>query len=569
MMRRSRRIEVRRLRLGRGTGNEVQLPDIRVDLAAAALYPRDGILTVQALGPSLLNVNGRRTRSSALEVGDEIQIGPYRLQLTDPPADCDVALVVELVQPLGDSLLRLSSQVGRRSQGAAIGKRIASWTCFLIVALVFIGGPVIAYFSNPQTTDPRISGKATPIANLVRLWEPGEISNAHRFFVADCTTCHRAAFRRVPDEACLGCHDEIGRHTEKAGEAENLRHAVPAMRCTQCHEEHRGNHALIVKESGLCLQCHQSLTKRLPDTRYRDVFAFPDHPQFRATLVADAAQQRLQRVELDSKPPPVDRPGIKFSHAAHLVPEGFPVLGYKPMICADCHTAEPGGQGFSPVTYERNCRRCHELDFERLDLPWPSGRVPHGDDIGIAASVWNFYAGKVLQGGISDAPTPPVNRRVPGAPEPPARETLRGSAWVNEKAEAALRRIIFDEKRGCAYCHFGTGADGAFDLSGLQSVSGAAVDEPSHIVAPVLLRSRFLPWARFDHAKHAAADCEHCHAARQAAASGTVLIPGIANCSACHGAEQATARAQSSCITCHRFHNSGFGPMRAAGMVTQ
>ena len=140
---------------------------------------------------------------------------------------------------------------------------------------------------------------------------------------------------------------------------------------------------MIVGERALP-QCHAAL-RSTPGTDTSDVGGFPGHPQFRATLVADAAGPRFERARLGTTPPPLDRPGIKFSHAAHLVPGGFPALGYKPLACADCHTPEPAGQGFLPVTYNKQCQRCHALDFERQDLPWPNARVPHGDDIGAAA----------------------------------------------------------------------------------------------------------------------------------------------------------------------------------------
>jgi predicted CXXCH cytochrome family protein len=577
VMRRSRRIDARRVRFGRGTGNEVQLPDIRVDLTAAALFPRSGVLTIEALGPSPLRVNGRGTRSAAIGLGDEILIGPYRIQLSEPPAGCDAALLIELVQPLGDALQRLMLQV----QTVPLGKRAASWTGFLIIALVFLAGPIIVYFVGFAPMSRAIPGDSGVLAPVVQLWEPGELSNPHRFFAANCATCHRAAFARVADDSCLACHSEIGRHIEAATQIGGVRHTLEAMQCTQCHEEHRGSRAMVVRENGLCLQCHASLAKSTPGTDTSDVSGFPGHPQFRATLVADAAGPRFERAKLGTTPAPLDRPGIKFSHKAHLVPGGFPALGYKTMACADCHTPEPAGLGFLPITYNKQCQRCHALDFERQDLPWPNARVPHGDDIGIAAAVWNFYAGKALQGGIAEQQRPAITRRVPGAPAPaaPASATVEPpagnpQAWVAEKTEAALRTIIFDDKRGCAYCHLGTGPEGAFDLSRILPLAAtpaarAPGQAPGRIIAPVILRTRFLPHARFDHSKHAAVGCEECHAARKAETSAAVMIPGVENCLSCHGAERTGFRAESTCLTCHRFHQPEFGPMRPAAAAPQ
>src|SRR5438093_3174559 len=150
VMRRSQRVEVLRLhnglRFGRGTENEVQLPDIRVDLVAAALFPRTGRFSIQAIGPSSLRVNGRTTRSAIVGPGDEIIIGPYRIQFGEPPDGCAAALVIELVQPLGDALGRLMSQVGRGLEGGLLSKRAASWTGVVIICLGFMPGPVLAYF---------------------------------------------------------------------------------------------------------------------------------------------------------------------------------------------------------------------------------------------------------------------------------------------------------------------------------------------------------------------------------------------------------------------------------------
>jgi predicted CXXCH cytochrome family protein len=452
-------------------------------------------------------------------------------------------------------------------KGIPFGKRAVAWTGFLVIALVFLAGPMIVYFFGSGPSSRSAPGDGGALAPIAQSWEPGELSNSHRLFAANCVTCHQAAFARVPDEACLGCHDRIGRHTEATAQIGDLQHAFATMRCTQCHQEHRGSRAIVVSESRLCLNCHSSLAKTAPAAGIRDVSGFPGHPQFRATLVADAAGPRFERVELDSTPPPVDRPGIKFSHAAHLVAGGFPTLGYKPMACADCHIPEAAGQGFLPITYNRQCQSCHALDFDRQELPWPSARVPHGDDAGVAAAVWNFYAGKALQGGIAESQGPVTQRRMPGASTATVAGSLAGNAqaWVTEKTEAALRTIVFDEKRGCAYCHVGTGPQGAFDLSGVLPVGASPPGQaPRRIVAPVVMRTRFLPQARFDHARHAAVECEQCHSARRAETSGTVLIPGVENCLACHGSEHAELRAESTCVTCHRFHQSGLGPMHAA-----
>jgi predicted CXXCH cytochrome family protein len=559
VMRRSRRVDARRIRFGRGTGNEVQLPDIRVDLTAAALFPRSGVLTIQALGPSALRVNGQTTRGASIGPGDELVIGPYRIQLSEPAPGLDAALSIELVQPLGDVLTRLTAQAQTGLHGGTISKRVVSWTGILIICLFFLVAPIVFY--TLKSAPPPRAGLGHPAGfdPVALLWEPGELSNSHRFFASNCASCHQSAFAAVSDNSCLACHRGDNGHAVAATKAGASAEVIGASQCTSCHVEHRGNRGIVISDSGLCLQCHSSLAERLPGTGVRDIAGFQGHPQFRVTLVADAAGPRFERALLGGTPPPTDRPGIKFSHAAHLVPGGFPALGYKAMACADCHKREPGGEGFVPVTYKEQCQRCHALTFDRQELPWPNARVPHGDDTGVAAAVWNYYAGKALQGDMPEPQPRTAPRRIPGAPTAVAAEAGAASAqtWVTERTEAALRTIVFDDKRGCAYCHFGTGPEGTFDLSGVLPIgAGAPRPAPGRIVAPVVLRNRFLPQARFDHARHAAMDCEQCHAARRAETSGTVLIPGVENCQACHGAENTKQRAESTCITCHRFHRN-------------
>jgi hypothetical protein len=273
------------------------------------------------------------------------------------------------------------------------------------------------------------------------------------------------------------------------------------------------------------------------------VRGFPDgHPQFRVSVVADAGTRRLTRIDLDAQPKPADHPNLVFSHAAHLIPEGFPALGYKPMVCADCHTPEPSGQGFLPITFKGQCQRCHAQKF---DAALPGKEVPHGDDERVITEVEGFYASIALkEGGPGNGtPAPEIERRLPDSLSPPPSDPAGRRAWVRQQTARALG-IIFDEKRGCFYCHVPDNARGQFHA------------------APVVMLTRFLGPARFDHAKHAPIECDHCHDARHSPASSDVLVPGIATCLTCHGAESASYKAQSTCTSCHVFHRQEFGPMR-------
>jgi predicted CXXCH cytochrome family protein len=538
VMRRTYTVTAEIIRFGRGTDNDVPLADIRVELAAAALRRQSEGLFIERIGESSLHVNGETAHVALVSPGDEILIGPYKIVVTKSPEGFDAALSVELIQPIGDSLQRLmtESRIGLDQTG--LSKRRASWALFVILTILCLGVPIALYTHGG---DVNLSVSGAP-SFLGILWNPGEISNPHRYFAQNCATCHQGVFAVVKDAACLACHKEIGNHFESAAAAgDRVRRHLQATRCAECHEEHRGLRGLVIGEGALCVGCHRSLAETMPNGGLRDVRSFPSgHPQFRVTLVSDAAKRTIERVNLDSDPKPADHPNLVFSHAAHLISQGFPALGYKPMVCADCHLAEPSGQGFLAITYKGQCQRCHALKFD-AELPWKE--VPHGDDARAQAEVEGFYASIALRQGVPERSAPGIERRLPGDSSEPSREASGRRGWVRQKTTQALG-IIFDEKRGCYYCHVPDPARGQFR------------------VAPVAMLTRFLTPARFDHAKHAPVECGNCHDARQSQSSSDVLVPGIGTCITCHGSESAAYKAQSTCTSCHVFHRQELGPMR-------
>lgn len=577
VMRRSQRASAPRIGLGRGTNNEVPLADIRVGLHVAALVERVGGISIEKLGTSPLIVNGRSVESTPVNPGDEIMLGPYRIEVLEAPPGCDGAIQIELVQPMGAALERVTASARMGLDRSGIGKRVYAWTGFIVVAVVALAAPIIVFGGGLVTPWHRDGGQPVVPTLIGRIWDTGEFSNAHRFFGADCATCHQGMFRRVADKACLGCHSTVGDHVEHGMQYGAVGEELSSARCISCHTEHRGIEGSIIRSEGLCADCHRNLMETTANAGVRDVSSWPGgHPQFRATVVADPARKTTTRVLLGTNPPPVDHPGLKFSHAAHLVPGGFPALNYKEMTCADCHVASPGGESFLPITYNGQCARCHALTFDKVALPWPDAKVPHGDDTGVVAAVWNYYAGLAMQGGKDAASTPAVpapssvERRGAGLPLPPGPSAAPADiiAWVTAKSSEALG-LVLDDKRGCAYCHFGTGPAGAFDSKKILASALPPKADMPHYIASVELRTRFLPEAQFDHSQHRGMGCTDCHASRQARESGEILIPGIETCVKCHGSEDARLRAQSTCITCHVFHRSERGPMRVSEELKQ
>jgi predicted CXXCH cytochrome family protein len=544
VMRKTHLLTAESIRFGRGTDNEVPLADIRAELTAAALRQGADGLFIQRLGDSPLRVNGETTATSLIHPGDEILIGPYRIVLGNPPVGLDVALSVELVEPIGDSLQRLLTQSRVGLDKTQLSKRRASWLLFTMLTILGLAIPIVLY-STGDGVKRNASAPAAGGSSLLGItWNPGEISNQHRYFAQNCATCHQNVFTAVKDSACLSCHSKIGNHIGSATESEvpPVLRLLEQTRCAECHEEHRGLRSLVIREGALCIGCHRSLSKSMPNVGIGDVRGFPDgHRQFRVTLVADAATGKLQKADLGGDPKPVDHPNLIFSHAAHLVPEGFPILGYKPMVCADCHVPEPSGQGFLAITYKGQCHACHTQKF---DAALPGKEVPHGDDERVITELEGFYASIALKEGGpgGGASAPAIERRLPDTFSPPPSDPISRRAWVRQQTSRALG-IIFDKNRGCFYCHVPDSARGRFR------------------VAPVMMLSRFLAPARFDHAKHTPIECDHCHDARHSQASSDVLVPGIAMCVTCHGAEAASFKAQSTCTSCHIFHRQELGPM--------
>ena len=546
VMRKSQEVTAEIVRVGRGTDNEVELPDIRVALHAAILVERADGLFIERAGEEPLRVNGESASSAALHIGDHVHIGPYEMVVAEPPEGFDAAITIELTQPLGDALERLRSHSRMTLADAGMSRRVSSWVLFLAFAIFGLIVPLAVYpFGHVVTSSTSVP--PVRMVNYVNLsWNAGAISNPHRFFAQDCATCHRSAFTSVADTACLTCHTNIGSHFEAAADLGSARKDLAATRCAECHEEHRGVDHLVIRAEALCVDCHAALDKSAPNAGVRNVGGYPaKHPQFRATVVADAAKPLLARQELGTTPPPADHSNLNFSHAAHLVEKGFLTpAGQKIMVCADCHVRESDGQGFRPISFEAQCHSCHDLKFDAA-LPWRE--VPHGDAAAVKNAVTDFYARTALEGGVQDADAPALVRRVVGTPMPEPTETERRAAlaWAGQRTTTAMG-IIFDEKRGCAYCHVVDRTDGNFT------------------VAPVVLRDRFLPEAKFDHGKHRALDCGDCHDAKRSEKSSDVLVPGIENCVACHGTERAALKTQSTCTSCHLFHRQEFGPMKTA-----
>ena len=402
------------------------------------------------------------------------------------------------------------------------------------------------------------------------------------------------------DHLCSSCH-KVGVHHQAviAGE-------VPA--CAQCHRDHRGRDASLVRTPDSdCTACHGNLGVHINLTLAQGGPAVSTNSQIHE-FQRDHPPFRPLAAKFPSGGPPVDRSRLKFNHALHMRPglvahEGdtpytvarIPVAAERSryrtaggtdaepvrLDCASCHvlpTSDDGRSGpgsyYQPVAYETSCRACHVLSF---DPRKPDLVAPHGvEPAEVAAFLRRTYAAEVVSadGKLLDTFVPPL--AVPGqtAEATRARERL-------DSAVATAESLLFENTTNCRECHHLTGTD--------HGVVPARV-EPTAV--PEVWFSR----ARFDHAAHRAVSCRDCHArayaieadgktpvANASVANTDVLVPEIANCRQCHGPDPAASgwlgtlagtttsamgRASQDCVECHRYHD-GDRPARGPGSTVR
>src|SRR5260221_4556678 len=288
------------LRIGRNTASEILLPDVRVAVAEAVIQPRDGALYLSRISTTPLRVNGVDTEAAEVKPGDEILVGPYKIEVVEPPERIDVAVTVELVNPLADDFARVTlNRIGL--ERTHLSKRRAAWGAVIAILVLFLALPLTGYFLNeyPDPRDPKPPARVLPTI-FDEAWNVGEISNPHKNFWRECKSCHEDAFRSVRDEACLGCHNTVQHHVDITRFPKLVINNTP---CGGCHAEHRGAHGVIIQAHELCTDCHLNLKKTAANAELRDVSDFgTSHPQFRVTVVADAATKTLARGDLDAEP---------------------------------------------------------------------------------------------------------------------------------------------------------------------------------------------------------------------------------------------------------------------------
>ena len=102
---RNERITSEILHLGRGTYNEIDLPGTGVLLREGSIHKRDKQFYFEIEGKGgNVSIDGNFKRTSLLEIGSVISIGPYDISFVNSEDDVDLTLDVELVRSVTSSL---------------------------------------------------------------------------------------------------------------------------------------------------------------------------------------------------------------------------------------------------------------------------------------------------------------------------------------------------------------------------------------------------------------------------------------------------------------------------------
>lgn len=520
------------LRFGRSADCEVYLPDPRVMLRQADLHRREGGLYFEAVGDGDVRLGGSVVQTTAVRPGDVVAVGPYDVTIGEPGEGEDAAIQVELTRPFGDDLAQLRERSRTSLASSWLGKRSVAWSLFVLVFLLFLVLPVVAYF----VPGAREATRHWPI-KADTAWSSGEISSPHKFFAEDCAACHQKAFVPVTDAACTACHKTIQQHADP----DQFKMAdLRGTSCQSCHKEHEGARPIVLDNDAFCARCHANLAALAPTTTLKPAADFGTaHPEFHPAVVTELGATP-KRVSLADRPR--EMAGLVFPHNKHLTPQGVRgPEGMTKLDCASCHRVERGGLLMQPVRMETACSSCHQLKFDPARPDWT---LPHGRPADVTRLVRGLYDGLALRGGVEEPDAPPPVRRRPGVrlAEP---ERLEALAWADKRAGEMLR-VIFG-KSVCGACHI---------------VDPPAGANAQWSVRPPRIAQHWLAKGTFRHDRHEVIACNDCHAAAKSESSEDVLIPGIAVCRNCHtGTAAVVNKVSSSCMSCHGFHRPELGPM--------
>jgi predicted CXXCH cytochrome family protein len=531
-------IEVGRLHIGRGTEQDIEIPDLRVGLTYAEIISegKRGRFTIQAKNTPAIWVNEDPVERRNLNSGDSIDCGRFRLTVGKAPDEVDLLIEVEERMSAREEKARRLAGLSTTLTGAGLSRRRLSWLLFIAVIGLTLVLPYYFRFHSPYAAGLPPPAYAWPRDTA---WTPGPLSPAHSLLENDCGKCHEQPFVHVRNEACLACHKKVHEHVDDAHWA-----AMPAFaqsRCEDCHMEHQGK-SLVDTHNQLCTQCHTNPQQQFPGIKLEAADSFSSrHPNFHPMVSRfDASASQFKWIAVDQAQTTElhNDTHLIYPHDKHLDPAGIKSpTGKRVLKCADCHESDGTGVSFKPVQMEKHCAECHRLDFDPDD---PDRVLPHGNVALVAQTIRDYYGRAALTGGVTKPGAPEIVRlvRKPGEQltKPQAQIAL---AWADQQSALVIDEVF--DKRICGYCHrVSKTGDAALPFS----------------IAPVALQDHgtVFPHAEFSHAAHATEKCTSCHAAETSKHAEDVLMPDIQRCRDCHADVGGKNKMTSPCSECHRYH---------------
>ncbi len=506
----------RRLTIGRGSTQDLQVLDAGAALRHATILPRDGQLQIEACDRCTFELNGVRRTKARLSEGDTVRIGKTSIRLQQAHPRAPLVLEVDAPADTPDPA-RLHTSTLR---AAGLSARFWSWLAAISVIAIFALPPLSAAIYPPARPLVR---SAVPLMGD-RLWEAGPLHVSHQFIGNDCNACHVTPFQRVPNGRCTGCHSSVQHHVDVRSRDVAL---FREHRCGACHLEHGEPSVLVQRDPRLCTDCHAQIRSFKKNTSLVNVTDFgADHPDFH---------------------PAPEHSGLTFSHEEHLKAEGIKSpRGYEVLTCQSCHTPESSGRKMLPVRMDAHCARCHSLQFDEND---PRAVVPHGNLPAVFDALEARFIREYLDSNATHHPAGP--RRPGGEAQIMTQDQQRlARDWATRQALLVAGELL--EKRVCVECH---------TVNRDPKATGYA----QWRVEPVRLRQDWLPRAEFSHAAHSTKACKTCHGnASVSKSSSDLLLPGIQTCRQCHSGSHDSERLASDCQMCHRFHLPGRGLFETA-----
>jgi predicted CXXCH cytochrome family protein len=520
----------------------IQLLGTDIQARHAVLSKSGSGMRIKTTGSHTVEVNGERTKSATLKVGDTLKVGGHTLVLSEPPSGFDAALELTPDSEVDAASFEHAFQTSLTDTW--LSKRIPAWGISLVVLLFGMLIPVVLLFDgNDATPDPE------SLVFTDAFWSSGPLHPAHNQAIGDeCSACHSVPFQRVQDEACTACHSETEDHIPTG---HFVTQNMPTERCAVCHVEHNEPSFLIVRADGLCVDCHADPTQ-LSDgpghMRAVSGFDMNSHPTFEVAMLKPEIKKAgtglafswsMYETLLEGAQ---ETSNLKYPHDLHLDPDAVQTVNDgRGMQCADCHTLSADNEHFEPISMEAHCQSCHELTF---DDSAPQRQLPHGEPIEVVQMMEGHFARTFAD--PAKKASQQSRRRRPDR----SSSSSQCTAGIFECAMQRTRTEVTNQfsVSGCITCHEvdDTGSDDLYTR---------------YQVYPVRLSHDFMPTAKFDHRSHftqkdAQGDdaCLNCHEAKTSSVSNDLLIPGLRNCNQCHSDSNTSDTVPLECISCHQFH---------------